>query len=138
MKKIYFSATPSEEHDEENLIIDYTYLNGVNDKILQPFDIYLQIALSDEDHENNEQDESKIALKMFRCMVRNFIETKNNKVMSFHNGVNESNQKSILPVKSFLKYKSLYQEVFDDILEKEYPEKKKKTFHFISMDYTVR
>ena len=91
VKKIYFSATPSEEHDEENLIIDYTYLNGVNDKILQPFDIYLQIALSDEDPENNEQDESKIALKMFR-MVRNFIETKNNKVMSFHNGVNESNQ----------------------------------------------
>ena len=45
--------------------------------------------------------------------------------MSFHNGVQESNQKSILPVKSFLKYKPLYQKVFEDILEKEYPEKKK-------------
>ena len=29
-----------------------------------------------------------------------------------------------------LKYKSLYQEVFDDILEKEYPEKKKENFSF--------
>ena len=102
-------------------------MDGVKDQIMQPFDIYLQVVLSEEDPQDEEhQDESEVAIKIFRSMVRNFIETGNNKVMSFHNGVQESNQKSILPVKSFLKYQSLYQEVFEDILEKEYPEKKKK------------
>lgn len=131
VKKLYFSATPSKEQ-EEHMIFKYTYLDGVNDGIMQPFDIYLQVALSEEDpHLNDEhQDESEVAIKIFRSMVRNFIETGNNKVMAFHNGVQEINKKSILPVKSFLKYQSLYQEVFEDILEKEYPEKKKEKFSF--------
>lgn len=125
VKKLYFSATPSKEQ-EEHIIFEYTYLNGLKDEIMQPFDMYLQVALSEEDHQDEEhQDESEVAIKIFRSMVRNFIEIGNNKLMSFHNGVQESNQKSILPVKSFLKYKPLYQKVFEDILEKEYPEKKK-------------
>ena len=125
VKKLYFSATPSKEQ-EEHMIFEYTYLNGVKDGIMQPFDIYLQMVLSEEeDHQDDNEDESDVAIKIFRSMVRNFIETGNNKLMSFHNGVRESNQKSILPVKSFLKYQSLYQKVFEDIMEKEYPEKKK-------------
>ena len=139
VKKLYFSATPSKEQ-EEHMIFKYTYLDGVKDEIMQPFDIYLQVALSEEDpqDDNKDENESEVAIKIFRSMVRNFIETANNKVMSFHNGVQESNQKSILPVKSFLKYQSLYQEVFEDILEKEYPKKNKKNSHFISMDYMAR
>lgn len=126
VKKLYFSATPSKEQ-EEHMIFKYTYLDGVKDGIMQPFDIYLQVALSEEDpqDDNKDENESDVAIKIFRSMVRNFIETGNNKLMSFHNGVQEINKKSILPVKSFLKYQSLYQEVFEDILEKEYPEKKK-------------
>ena len=118
VKKLYFSATPSKEQ-EDHMIFEYTYLDGVNDEIMQPFDIYLQVALSEEDpqHDNKHQDESEVAIKIFRSMVRNFIETGNNKVMAFHNGVQEINKKSILPVKSFLNYQSLYQEVFEDILE---------------------
>lgn len=131
VKKLYFSATPSKEQ-EEHMIFEYTYLDGVNDGIMQPFDIYLQVALSEEDpHLNDEhQDESEVAIKIFRSMVRNFIETGNNKLMSFHSGVQEFNKKSILPVKSFLKYQSLYQKVFEDILEKEYPDKKKEKLSF--------
>merc|ERR1712146_50058 len=130
VKKLYFSATPSKEQ-EEHMIFKYTYLDGVKDQIMQPFDIYLQVVLSEEDPQDEEhQDESEVAIKIFRSMVRNFIETGNIKVMAFHNGVQEINKKSILPVKSFLKYQSLYQEVFEDILEKEYPKKKKEKFSF--------
>ena len=130
VKKLYFSATPSKEQ-EEHILVNYKYLDGIKDGILQTFDIYLQVVLSEEDPQDEEhQDESDVAIKIFRSMVRNFIETGNNKLMAFHNGVQESNQKSILPVKSFLNYQSLYQEVFEDILEKEYPKKKKEKLSF--------
>ena len=41
VKKLYFTATPSKEQ-EEHIIFEYTYLNGLKDEIMQPFDMYLQ------------------------------------------------------------------------------------------------
>jgi superfamily II DNA or RNA helicase/5-methylcytosine-specific restriction endonuclease McrA len=128
--KLYFSATPSKDQ-KQHIAFTFSYLNGLENKILQPFDIYLEVSKSEklDDEENNHDDkktEEERAKKYFSFMVRNFLKTGNNKIMSFHNGVEEENQKSILPVKSFLKHENLFQEVFDTILEKEFPKQKGK------------
>ena len=228
IKKLYFSATPSDSQ-KEHVIFKYSYLDGVQDNVLQPFEIYLQYDVLDstirevdrdgncffhclayflnkshteirkecidfyleksdseleefgverhkihdlyqdgvwdtdefdplpkiaselyqrtvtvfkEDEMVNEtyeipnsddnihlrlkeshydvmeykkQSEKETALEYFRFMVRNFLLTGNNKIMCFHNGVDESNVASLIPVRTMKKYKKDFQAIMDEM-----------------------
>ena len=228
IKKLYFSATPSDSQ-KEHVIFKYGYLDGVQDNVLQPFEIYLQYDVLDstirevdrdgncffhclayflnkshteirkecidfyleksdseleefgverhkihdlyqdgvwdtnefdplpkiaselyqrtvtvfkedemvnetyeipngEDHihlrlkeshydvmEYKKQSEKETVLEYFRFMVRNSLLTGNNKIMCFHNGVDESNVASLIPVKTMKKYKKDFQAIMDEM-----------------------
>ena len=228
VKKLFFSATPSDSQ-KEHVIFKYSYLDGVQDNVLQPFEIYLQYDVLDstirevdrdgncffhclayflnkshteirkecidfyleksdseleefgverhkihdlyqdgvwdtdefdplpkiaselyqrtvtvfkedekvnetyeipnsEDHihlrlkeshydvmEYKKQSEKETVLEYFRFMVRNFLLTGNNKIMCFHNGVDESNVASLIPVKTMKKYKKDFQAIMDEM-----------------------
>ena len=228
IKKLYFSATPSDSQ-KEHVIFKYGYLDGVQDNVLQPFEIYLQYDVLDstirevdrdgncffhclayflnkshteirkecidfyleksdseledfgverhkihdlyqdgvwdtdefdplpkiaselyqrtvtvfkedemvnetyeipngEDHihlrlkeshydvmEYKKQSEKETVLEYFRFMVRNSLLTGNNKIMCFHNGVDESNVVSRIPVDTMKKYKKDFQAIMDEM-----------------------
>ena len=229
VKKLYFSATPS-NNQKPHVIFRYSYLDGLEDNVLQPFHIYLQYNVEDSiiqqvpydgncffhclahflnkphrevrkecidfylqksdaelqefgvernkiydlyqngiwntnefdclpkiaselyqrtisvfreeqmrkdtfaisnSHENpihlrlkdshydimkyKEKSEKEMVLQYFEYMVRNFLLTGNNKIMCFHNGVEESNAGSLIPVKTMEKYKTDFEVMMDDL-----------------------
>jgi superfamily II DNA or RNA helicase len=62
-----------------------------------------------------EKSEKETVLQYFEYMVRNFLLTGNNKIMCFHNGVEESNAGSLIPVKTMEKYKTDFEVMMDDL-----------------------
>jgi predicted helicase len=57
--KLYFSATPSKDQ-KKHIAFTFSYLNGLKNKILNPFDIYLEVSKSEKlDNKENNHDDKK-------------------------------------------------------------------------------
>jgi superfamily II DNA or RNA helicase len=128
-KEVFFTATPKNEngitmfdreYTEKNMCgpmaYDYTYLQGLNDDVLNAFDICIDMYTDD----NN--------ASIYTAISRAIISRNNNRVLSFHSGVNgESNTN----VWNFVK-ETEFQDAFNKVIESEFPEKagyyKKITF----------
>ena len=92
-KEVFFTATPKNEngiimYDREKpennmcgeLVYEYTYLQALNDKILNSFQVCLDMYT---DNSNN---------SIYEAIARAILERKTSRVLSFHSGVNgESN-----------------------------------------------
>jgi superfamily II DNA or RNA helicase len=96
VKQIFFTATPKNAngivmHDPENpdtgmcgkLVYEYSYLNGVDDGYLNPFEIRIDFSL-----ENNKN-------SIYESIARAILATNNNKVLTFHADVNTTSNTSV-------------------------------------------
>jgi superfamily II DNA or RNA helicase len=119
-REIFLTATPRNEngitmldlnHPENNmcgeLAYDYTYLQGFNSKVLNEFEICVDMYT--ENTNNN----------LYEAMARAILKRNTSRVLSFHSGVNgESNT----DVKKFVNLKA-FKKSFDKIQKEEFPEK---------------
>ena len=127
-KQIFFTATPKNDngivmYDRENLaagmcgklVYDYSYLRGVNEGYLNPFEIRIDMFL-----ENTNK-------SVFECIARSILSSGNNRVLTFHSDVNTERDKSVLNFVNEI----LFKKTFKEIQKKEFP--KNKTYKKISM-----
>ena len=119
-REIFLTATPRNEngitmldlnHPANNmcgeLAYDYTYLQGFNSKVLNEFEICVDMYT--ENTNNN----------LYEAMARAILKRNTSRVLSFHSGVNgESNT----DVKKFVDKKG-FKKAFRKIQEEEFPEK---------------
>jgi len=128
-KEVFFTATPKNENGitmfdrddpEQNMCgpvaYDYTYLQGLVDKVLNAFEICIDMYT---ENTNN---------SIYEAMARGILSRNTNRVLSFHSGVNgESNTN----VWNFVK-PTEFQTAFEKVQKAEFPEKgeyyKKPTF----------
>ena len=119
-KQIFFTATPKNAngiimYDRENinagmcgkLVYDYSYLRGINEEYLNPFEIRIDMYT-----ENTNK-------SVFECIARTILTTDNNRVLTFHSDVNTDRDTS---VKNFVNEPE-FKECFDKVLKNEFPEK---------------
>ena len=119
-KKLFLTATPINAngitmYDPENLssnmcgklVYDYSYLRGVNEGYLNPFEIRIDLFL---DNTNK---------SIFESIARAVLATGNNRVLTFHSDVNTERDTS---VKNFV-IDAEFKRVFKEIQKKEFPEK---------------
>ena len=119
-KQIFFTATPKNAngiimYDRENinagmcgkLVYDYSYLRGINEEYLNPFEIRIDMYT-----ENTNK-------SVFECIARAILTTDNNRVLTFHSDVNTDRDTS---VKNFVNEPE-FKECFDKVLKNEFPEK---------------
>ena len=136
-KQIFFTATPKNangivmyERGVENtgvcgnLVYDYPYLKGVNEGYLNPFEIRIDMYT-----ENNNK-------SVYESIARAVLESKNNRVLTFHADVHTDREKS---VHNFVN-ESLFREVFQELQEREYPtyRYKKITMIGLSADMSIK
>ena len=119
-QELFFTATPRNENGiimldannpENNMCgelgYDYTYLQGFNSKVLNEFEICVDMYT--ENTNNN----------LYEAMARAILKRNTSRVLSFHSGVNgESNT----DVKKFVDKKG-FKKAFRKIQEEEFPEK---------------
>jgi len=119
-KQVFFTATPKNangiimydrEQPELNmcgkLVYDYTYLDGVNEDYLNPFEIRVDMFT-----ENTNS-------SLYESICRAILASENNRVLTFHSDVNADRDKS---VKHFVD-EPKFKECFNKILSDEFPEK---------------
>ena len=129
-KQIFFTATPKNangiimyERGVENdgmsgkLVYDYPYLKGVNEGYLNPFEIRIDMYT-----ENNNK-------SVYECIARAILESKNNRILTFHADVHTDREKS---VHNFVN-ESLFREVFQELQEREYPTQRYKKINMIGL-----
>jgi ribosomal RNA-processing protein 8 len=105
-------------YDRENLdagmcgklVYDYSYLRGMNEGYLNPFDIRIDMYT-----ENTNK-------SVFESIARAIIVSGNNRVLTFHSDVNGDKNTS---VKNFVD-ENEFKKCFDDVLKNEFPDKLKK------------
>jgi superfamily II DNA or RNA helicase len=128
-KEVFFTATPKNENGitmfdrddpDKNMCgpvaYDYTYLQGLNDEVLNPFEICVDMYT---ENTNN---------SIYDAMARAILARNTNRVLSFHSGVNgESNTN----VRNFVNQPD-FEIAFNKVQKAEFPEKandyKKITF----------
>ena len=119
-KQIFFTATPKNAneiimYDRENinagmcgkLVYDYSYLRGINEEYLNPFEIRIDMYT-----ENTNK-------SVFECIARTILVSDNNRVLTFHSDVNTDRDTS---VKNFVNEPE-FKECFYKVLKNEFPEK---------------
>jgi len=119
-KQVFFTATPKNangiimydrEQPELNmcgkLVYDYTYLDGVNEDYLNPFEIRVDMFT-----ENTNS-------SLYESICRAILASENNRVLTFHSDVNADRDKS---VKHFVD-EPKFKECFNKILSDEFPDK---------------
>ncbi len=124
LKQVFFTATPKnangivmydreniEQNQCGNLVYDYTYLDGVNQGYLNPFEIRIDMYT-----ENSNK-------SIYESIARAILVSGNGRVLTFHSAV-DSNSNSSTTVNNFVNEK-LFKESFKKVLENEFPEKKK-------------
>jgi len=124
-KQVFFTATPKNSngiimYDKDdnhtgmcgNLVYDYTYLDGLNDEILNGFKICIDMYM----------DNTNKTKSLYQTIARTIIETGNTRVLTFHAEVNTSTNTA---VKQFVN-QTLFRKVFKQVLADEFPEKKKE------------
>jgi superfamily II DNA or RNA helicase len=130
-KQIFFTATPKNangiimydrclENDGMcgKLVYDYPYLKGMNEGYLNPFEIRIDMYT-----ENNNK-------SVYECIARAVLESKNNRVLTFHADVN--NEKRDKSVNIFVDEKR-FREVFQELQEGEYPTQRYKKITMIGL-----
>ena len=119
-KEVFFTATPRNENgiimydvdEPENnmcgeLAYDYTYLQGLNDEVLNSFEVCIDMYT---ENSNN---------SIYQALARAILARNTSRVLSFHSGVNgESNTN----VWNFVNYE-IFQAVFYEVQRNEFPEK---------------
>jgi len=129
-KQIFFTATPKNangiimyERGLENdgmcgkMVYDYPYLKGVKEGYLNPFEIRIDMYT-----ENNNK-------SIYECIARAVLESKNNRVLTFHADVNTDRDKSVHNFVNEIKFR----EVFLELKEREYPTQKYKKITMIGL-----
>ena len=119
-KQVFFTATPKNAngiimYDREQpeagvcgkLVYDYTYLDGVNEDYLNPFEIRVDMFTEDTNS------------SLYESICRAILASENNRILTFHSDVNADRDKSVKHFVDELKFK----ECFNKILSDEFPEK---------------
>jgi superfamily II DNA or RNA helicase len=121
-KQIFFTATPKNAngivmYDRDNLdagmcgklVYDYSYLRGVNEEYLNPFEIRIDMFT-----ENTNK-------SVFESIARAILASGNNRVMTFHSDVNTDRDTSVLNFVDDAEFKR----IFKEIQKAEFPQIKK-------------
>jgi len=121
-KQIFYTATPKNEngiimYDRERLedgmcgklVYDYSYLRGINEGYLNPFEIRMDTFT-----ENTNR-------SIYECIARAILSSGNNRVLTFHADVNTERDTSVNCFVNDAEFKS----VFKEIQKKEFPDNKK-------------
>jgi superfamily II DNA or RNA helicase len=97
------------------LIFEYMHANGVNDGILNDFNIRVDMYTENTD------------LSIFEAIIRTVLETGNNRVLTFHSRSSESENKKndVMSFTTNENYKNL-QKAYDKIIKNEFPNLVKK------------
>ena len=129
-KQIFFTATPKNangiimyERGREDegmcgkLVYDYPYLKGVEKGYLNPFEIRIDMYT-----ENNNK-------SIYECIARAILESKNNRVLTFHADVNTDRDKSVTNFVDEVEFRRVFQE----LQEREYPTQKYRKITMIGL-----
>jgi len=135
-KQIFFTATPKNangivmydrDHPETNmcgeLVYDYSYLRGVNEGYLNPFEIRIDMFT-----ENTNK-------SLYETISRTILASGNTRVLTFHSDVNTDRATS---VRNFVNEK-VFCQTFRDILLNEFPDKfgYYKKIQMIALDASI-
>eukprot|EP00854_Cymbomonas_tetramitiformis_P000351 gene351-655_t len=104
--KFYFTATPSKNF-EDDIIFTYTHYQGVQDSILNEYNIMVDFTSDN---------------SIYKKMARAILKSGNNRVLTFHNDVNGSGDTS---VKRFVN-QAVFKKEFENVLNTEFPSSKHK------------
>jgi superfamily II DNA or RNA helicase len=120
-KQIFFTATPKNAngivmYDRNdlsksmcgNLVYDYSYLQGVNEGFLNPFEIRVDLFT-----ENTNK-------SIYESIARAILTTGNSRVLTFHSSVNSESDSSII---NFVDEKA-FKLAFNHVVKTEFPTKK--------------
>jgi superfamily II DNA or RNA helicase/CHASE3 domain sensor protein len=119
-KQIFFTATPKNAngiimYDREEmgmcgkLVYDYSYLRGMNDGFLNPFEIRIDMF------------SENINKSVYESIARAILSTGNNRVLTFHSDVNTERNTSVNNFVNDAEFKI----VFKEVQKKEFPQIKK-------------
>jgi ribosomal RNA-processing protein 8 len=121
-KQIFFTATPKNAngiimYDRENmesgmcgnLVYDYSYLRGMNEGYLNPFEIRIDMYT-----ENNNN-------SIFESLARAILSSGNTRALTFHTDVNTDRNTSVI---NFVNEKE-FKKVFEEVHKREFPKSKK-------------
>jgi superfamily II DNA or RNA helicase len=134
-KQIFFTATPKNAngiimYDRDNLeknmcgklVYDYSYLRGVNEGYLNPFEIRIDMYT-----ENTNK-------SVFETIARAILSSRNNRVLTFHKYVNTGRDTS---VQKFVDEKE-FKKIFKEIQVNEFPNLKiYKKIKMIALDSSI-
>ena len=135
-KQIFFTATPKNangiimydrEHPESGmcgkLVYDYSYLRGMNEGYLNPFEIRIDIY-----SENTNK-------SVYESIARAILTSGNSRVLTFHSDVNTERDTSVM---NFVDEKE-FKKVFKEIQKKEFPDliEKYKKISMIALTATI-
>jgi superfamily II DNA or RNA helicase len=122
-KQIFFTATPKNAngiimYDRKNLdtgmcgnlVYDYSYLRGMNEDYLNPFEICIDMYT-----ENTNK-------SVYESIARNVLKSGNSRILTFHSDVNTDRDTS---VNNFVNEKA-FKIIFHEICKKEFPKLNKK------------
>lgn len=136
VKQIFYTATPKNAneiimYDRDNIdqnmcgkiVYDYSYLTGVNEGYLNPFEIRIDMYT-----ENTNK-------SVYECIARAIIASGNNRCLTFHSDVNTDRDTSVRNFVDEIKFKK----VFVDVLKREFPDRKKnfKKVKMIALDASI-
>ena len=137
VKQIFFTATPKNSngiimYDRDNItagmcgkmVYDYSYLTGMNEEYLNPFEIRVDMYTA---NTNN---------SIYESIARAILISGNNRVLTFHADVNTDRDTSVL---NFVN-KAEFVNAFCKVLREEFPEKKETytTFKMIALDASIK
>ena len=119
-KEVFFTATPRNENgiimydvdEPENnmcgeLAYDYTYLQGLNDEVLNSFEVCIDMYT---ENSNN---------SIYQALARAILARNTSRVLSFHSGVNGESNTNVWNFVNF----EIFQAVFYEVQRNEFPEK---------------
>ena len=103
----------SEEPHCGDMIYEYMHLDGVNDNVLNDFDIRVDLYTEEGD------------ISIFEAIARTILETGNSRVLTFHSRSEVASEKGSSVIAFYNEEnKKLFKKAFDRVLANEYPEKK--------------
>jgi ribosomal RNA-processing protein 8 len=121
-KQIFFTATPKNangiimyDREQQNtgmcgkLVYDYSYLRGMNEDYLNPFEIRIDMFLEN------------INKSLYESIARAILSSGNNRVLTFHSDVNTERNTSVNNFVNDAEFKL----IFKEIQQKEFPKIKK-------------
>ncbi len=103
----------SEEPHCGDMIYEYMHLDGVNDNVLNDFDIRVDLYTEEGD------------ISIFEAIARTILETGNSRVLTFHSRSEVASEKGSSVIAFYNEAnKKLFKKAFDRVIASEYPEKK--------------